>query len=470
MKKLLLAFIVLVLVLSCGTGNKENKDSNENLTVILGKIENARDMVVSIMHNSQTDTIRLDEQGKFTYELLLSSPTNIVLINGVNQTNIYALPKTKINFTANYADFSASIKYTGDKAEVNNYLAKQSHSTLNSGIKTEKFLFAPDYQTFAISLNKFNKIFNQNLDDFASKHDNYVAFVALEKEKLKIIEASLMISFYTPLINVNQKRIDIENDIDQIIASTDLNNPEIIHLFEFRQFAQNLIAYKLNQKLRNANIKVNSAKEYAAEYFMVLEEIFIEKIVLEELYYQLIKEFMAAYGAETVIEQYTNYKDITSNKKRLSELEKIFTEYDKLSSGNPSVEWSFPDVNEKIYSLSNFRGKYVYIDVWAAWCGPCKQEIPYFKKLKEKFNGKNIEFIGISVDESRNDWVTAINSNSLTGVQLWAAGWKNPLCEYFKITGIPRFILIDKNGNILNANADRPSGDIETVLNNLEGI
>lgn len=467
MKKLLLGILVLVVVLSCGTGKK---DKDEKLTVISGKIENARDNVVSILYNSQTDTLNLNEKGEFSYELLLSSPAHIVFLNGVNQARIYAYPQSKINFTANYEDFTASLKFTGDKAEVNNYLAKQSHYILNLGIQSEKFLYAPDYQTFATALSQLNEKFNKNLDEFASEYSNYDDFNALEKERLKIINGSLIITFYTPLINVNQKRVEIENDLEPIIASTDLNNPAIIYFYEFRQYAQNLVSYKVNKKLRDEKIKLNSAKEYAAEYFMILEQVFIDEVVREELYYQFIKEFMGAYGAETVVEQYSRYKDITSNTKRLGELDKIFSEYDKLTAGNPSVEWSFPDINEKVYSLSNFRGKYVYIDVWAAWCAPCKLEIPYFKALKEKFKGKNIEFVGISVDESRNDWVTALNSNSITGIQLWASGWNNPLCEYFKVTGIPRFILIDKEGKIVNANADRPSGDIETVLNNLEGI
>ena len=398
MKKIFYLVLVVFVAISCGSQKGDEGSNEKNLTVITGKIENARDKVVTIIYNCQTDTLSLNENGEFTAKLLLSEPAHVVVVNGVNHARIFAFPQSKIRFTANYEDFNSSIKFEGDNSEVNTYLAKQVEFILGLKINYEKFLYAPDYQTFSASLKELNDGFNKNLNEFESKYSNYPDFVVLEKERLKVINGTLLITFYTPLINFKHKRNKIDTDLDQIIESNDLNNPQIIEFYEFRQYAQNLVAYKLNKKLRDQNIEITSAETYAKEYFVVLEELFFDKVVLEELYYNFMKDFMAFYGAETVLEQYSRYKMISSNKKRLGELDKIFSEYDKLSAGNPSVEWSFPDANEKIYSLSNFRGKYVYIDVWASWCGPCKQEIPHFKTLKEKFKGRNIEFVAISVD------------------------------------------------------------------------
>jgi thiol-disulfide isomerase/thioredoxin len=148
----------------------------------------------------------------------------------------------------------------------------------------------------------------------------------------------------------------------------------------------------------------------------------------------------------------------------------MFAEFDKIAPGKPSVEWSFPDINGKNISSTDFIGKYVYIDVWASWCGPCKVEIPYLETLKKKLAGKNIAFVSISVDENIEDWKNSLKKESATGIQLYANGWENALCKHFKINGIPRFILLDRDGNIIKSDADRPSGEIETVINDLEGI
>ena len=125
-------------------------------------------------------------------------------------------------------------------------------------------------------------------------------------------------------------------------------------------------------------------------------------------------------------------------------------------------------------SLSDFKGKYVYIDIWATWCGPCKVEIPYLKKIESKYKDRNIEFVSISVDDDRRSgtmekahaaWKKMVAEKELTGVQLFTgSGWKADFVQEYKVSGIPRFILIDPNGNIVDADAPRPSSEKLIVL------
>ncbi len=113
-------------------------------------------------------------------------------------------------------------------------------------------------------------------------------------------------------------------------------------------------------------------------------------------------------------------------------------------------------------SLDDLKGKYVYIDVWATWCGPCKAEIPFLKKVEKAYHGKNIEFVSISVDYAKDHdaWKTMVKEKELEGIQLFAnENFKSGFVQEYKINGIPRFILIDPNGNIVSADAPRPSSD-----------
>ena len=109
-------------------------------------------------------------------------------------------------------------------------------------------------------------------------------------------------------------------------------------------------------------------------------------------------------------------------------------------------------------SLDDLKGKYVYIDVWATWCPPCRAEIPYLKKIEKKYHGKNIEFVSISLDEDNDHeaWKNMIADKEMGGTQLYAGG-DSEFVEGYRIDGIPRFILIDDEGNIVNDNAPRPS-------------
>jgi thiol-disulfide isomerase/thioredoxin len=472
MKKVLIFVTIIVLVYSCNNKPADSEDSDsKNLTTINGKIENARDKQIILTYNLTSDTLQLNDNGEFSAKIVIGKATHIILINGINHARIYINPRTNLSFTANAENFFKTITFTGDDASVNNYLALQVKVVAEAGINSINFLYASDIEVFENALNNFDNTLIKNLEAFEKNSKNkYADFISLERERLRITKATLLLSYYTPLINTNQINVQLEEQIDDLVAATDLNNPKMIYLYEFKPFVQNYTAYKLNQELKADKREFKSAKEYAELYFNVLKETFVEPVVLEEVYYSFLKDFISYYGAESVSEVYSDYKDITSNKQRLTELDRIFAEYNQLAPGQASIDWSFPDINGKTYTLSQFRGKYIYIDVWASWCGPCKKELPYLKSIKEKFADKNIEIIGISLDENRADWENAIKNESLTGIQLFAGGWENELCEFFKITGIPRFILLDKQGKIINANADRPSGDIETVLNNLEGI
>ncbi len=127
------------------------------------------------------------------------------------------------------------------------------------------------------------------------------------------------------------------------------------------------------------------------------------------------------------------------------------------SMASPFDYLNFKGGNTK---LSDFNGKYVYIDVWATWCGPCIAEIPFLKKVEEKYEGKNIAFVSISVDVQKDfeKWKKFVAEKQLGGVQLFAdKDWNSDFIKSFGINSIPRFILIDPSGKIVSADAARPS-------------
>jgi thiol-disulfide isomerase/thioredoxin len=141
--------------------------------------------------------------------------------------------------------------------------------------------------------------------------------------------------------------------------------------------------------------------------------------------------------------------------------------YDQQQENNKMNNLPSPSFNYLNYAggntkLEDLKGKYVFIDVWATWCGPCRQEIPFLKKVEEKYHDKNIAFVSISIDKLKDQekWKTMIKEKELGGVQLFADNdWNSKFVQDYKITGIPRFILIDPNGIIVKANAARPSSD-----------
>lgn len=132
----------------------------------------------------------------------------------------------------------------------------------------------------------------------------------------------------------------------------------------------------------------------------------------------------------------------------------------KKLNGSLSPSFEYDNYKGGKTKLEDFRGKYVYIDVWATWCGPCRAEIPFLKKLEEKYHEKNIVFVSLSIDQQKDveKWKKFIKDKELGGVQVFADNdWNSQFVKDYNITGIPRFILIDPNGNIVKADAPRPS-------------
>lgn len=110
----------------------------------------------------------------------------------------------------------------------------------------------------------------------------------------------------------------------------------------------------------------------------------------------------------------------------------------------------------RAYKVEDFKGRYVYIDVWATWCEPCLAELPHLKELEKQFCPDDVAFVSISSEVNRGKWMAMIREKEMSGVQL-STGGDRSFQQAFDIEGIPYFILLDRDGNILEMNTTRPS-------------
>jgi thiol-disulfide isomerase/thioredoxin len=155
----------------------------------------------------------------------------------------------------------------------------------------------------------------------------------------------------------------------------------------------------------------------------------------------------------------TNYPKIHASMVNLAEGKDspVFENYENFKGGKTS--------------LKDLKGKYVYIDVWATWCAPCKAEIPFLKTLEKEYEGKNIQFVSISVDKqnAHDAWKKMVKEKEMSGIQLFADNnFESKFIKDYGINSIPRFILIDPNGKIVDADTMRPSNPkIKDFLNKL---
>lgn len=200
-------------------------------------------------------------------------------------------------------------------------------------------------------------------------------------------------------------------------------------------FAPELIKYKLNGK-RNFQLE---------DVVPTLTGDGIRR----EFFFKIFDRWMDEKAITEESEKYNQLFQDSESKKRLADVlakSKV--------KGDPFTLFT---VDDKKVKLDQYKGKLVLLDFWATWCGPCLQEAPYWEALREEFkDNPNVQFISISIDQVKPTWKAFEKKSNLPGVRLHAQK-DFDMIKTYRITGIPRFMLIGKDGKMIEAHAPRPS-------------
>lgn len=179
---------------------------------------------------------------------------------------------------------------------------------------------------------------------------------------------------------------------------------------------------------------------------------FITKFIMDGFEYYPFNEADAVYRDFMTKDPAPFYADT---------LRRFYADYQKLKPGSPAPVFVLKNEAGQDVSLSDFRGRTVYIDFWGVGCSPCVWEIKNrVPGLHSKYKDKPVVFINICVDSDEKTWKNSLRELNLDGVNLLAGGWtSNPVCKAYHIEGIPHYCLIGKDGRIINAGAPTPSDD-----------
>jgi len=219
-----------------------------------------------------------------------------------------------------------------------------------------------------------------------------------------------------------------------------------------------------NNYLNNKKRVLRSEVGFKDLWYRDSEEIFKEKTA------QLLNKLNAVLHSYKNIDEKKVLLEEKYNEKYIERIVSKFIEEHKfamkLEKGTVSPLFEdYVNYDGSKTSLSDFKGKYIFIDVWATWCAPCKTQIPFLEELEKEYHDKNIVFVSMSVDKQKDleKWKTMVKEKEMSGIQIIAPNaTSSAFTRAYNINSIPRFILIDPEGKIIDYDAPRPS-DKENV-------
>ncbi len=439
-------------MLLCAVGIK----ANDGITVRFDVKNAVLGNVVLVFHQSVNEFALAD--GKGMAQLDGMDALYAKLFYGEKSRDIYLQSGDDMTIAFDANDFDNTFAVKGGNEKAIDYLGKIQLVNL------------PD-ESYALPWTQFKKAIDGKMASMTRllKVRKFAAddkFQKMEEGRITYFYANAFLMYPVSHLYLTQDTtMTLGNDYYDTLREYVKEDADLADIDEYRNYMieTSHVLDEAGKDIRQYYPKVLAEMNYIGEHFD-------NEKVRESLIHHLAFTYVEGNGTDNIADLQNIYYTYVTSPYLNAIFKQACAKWDKAAVGKPSPDFKGVDINGKQMSLKDFRGKYVYIDMWATWCGPCQKELPFLKKLAEKYKGRNITFVGLSIDADKTKWEARVKSGALCGTQLYIGKGSRFQADY-RISGIPRFILLDPNGRIVNPDMTRPSSDdTEKILNSMPGM
>ncbi len=430
--------------------------ADEGITVRFDVKNPVLDNVVLVYHQSVNEFALVD--GKGTAQLDGMDALYAKVFYGEKSRDIYLQKGDDMTITFDANDFDDTFAAKGGNGKAIDYLGKIQLVNLpdeSYALPWNEFRNAVIAKT--ASMKRLLKVRKFSADD---------KFLKMEEGRITYFYANAFLMYPVSHLYLTQDTtMVLGDDYYATLREYVKEDADLADIDEYRNYMieTSHVFDSAGKDIRQYYPKVIAEMTYIGEHFS-------NEKVREALIHHLAFTYVEGNGTDNIVDLQNLYYTYVTSPHLNAIFKQACAKWDKAAVGRPSPDFKGEDINGKQMSLRDFRGKYVYIDMWATWCGPCQKELPFLKKLEEKYRGRNITFVGLSIDADKAKWEARVKSGELCGTQLYIGRGTKFQTDY-RISGIPRFILLDPNGRIVNPDMTRPSSeDTEKILNAQQGL
>jgi thiol-disulfide isomerase/thioredoxin len=460
MSKVLTLVLVAALLWSC-------QSQPADQIRLTGTISNADTLLLKFVEGQKSDVINIADGGVFAFEKVSTKPVSGYLNIGKKYLSVYLIPGKELTVTVDYSNWDSTLVFGGNLKPVADYMAEKS-KVMRAWSKGFMSVVVKDPAGYRESRDSLAGVSRELLAKYESVRGFDPVFAGREKLSVQFEQImdlknfSVMHKYYakkdTVILPDNWN--DLEKDLN-------LNDPALLNLPAAMQYLSSHINESA-QKEAGLVGDVWGKPEFLTAKFNFIKKTFTHPEMVEAFMYSDLAQQIDGASTKGIDAQLAEYFAMAKNLEQIAEIRKKAAEWDAILPGKQAPDFTVVDMSGKEYTLSQFKGKYVFIDFWATWCGPCKQEIPFLKKMYEDYQKKNIVIMSISIDQDKKEWEKMVTEEGFAWLQLHDGNKEN---DKYVVRYIPSFILIDMDGKIIDPRAPNPSDPkLREMIDALSGL